>query len=210
MKKTHTVRLILFVIATFLLFGNPGHAATVTSNLGDPGSASQNFSSSLQLGSSFTTDNSSYTLNSVTLSLDSPLSSSVTVTLSLFADASGAPTGSALETFTPLTFSSGGNKTFNSTTLTLAPDTTYWLTVSGSGTVPVWFATASPAQTGNWSIGDNDLQSNDGGTSWSTSPNIGMFSVDASPVPEPAPVAFVFLAPVCYAAWRRRKASKRG
>jgi len=208
MKKTHILRLVLSFTATLLVSGNLGRAATETSNLGETGNGSQNFSGNVQLASSFTTDNLNYTLNSLTLSLDSPLANNVTVTLSLFADASGAPTGSALETFTPLTFSSGGDKTFNSTGLGLTPDTTYWLTASGSGSVPVWFATASTAQTGSWSIGDNGLQSTDGGTTWSSSANIGQFSVDASPVPEPAPLALVSLAAACYVVWRRRKAAK--
>lgn len=208
MKKTHTLRLILSLTATLLAFGNFSYAATETSNLGETGSASQNFSSTFQLASSFTTDNSAYSLNSLTLSLDSPLANNVTVTLRLFADASGAPSGSALETLAPQTFSSGGNKTFNSTGLALAPDTTYWLTVSGTGSIPVWFETASTAQTGNWSIGDNGLQSTDSGNSWSSSANIGKFSVDASPVPEPAPIALLSLSAGCLVMWQRRKATK--
>lgn len=210
MKKTGSLGLILSIITAILSSSGFSHAGQVVSNLGEAGSGSVNFSGNNWLGASFTTDNLEYTLNNVTLSLDSPLANNVTVTLRIFADGSGAPTGSALETFTPLTFSSGGNKTFNSTGLDLAANSTYWLTVSGTGTIPVWFATASPNQTGNWTIGDNGRGSSDAGATWpTTSPNIGKFSIDASPVPEPTPSALILLATGCFAVFRYRKIAKR-
>lgn len=208
MKKFSSLGLILSTI-TLLLSSGFGRAGQVVSNLGESSSGSMTFSGNNWLAASFTTDNLEYTLNSVTLSLDSPLSSSVTVTLRIFADGSGAPTGSALETFTPVTFSSGGNKTFSSTGLDLNANSTYWLAASGTGSIPVWFATTSTVQTGNWTIGDNGLTSNNGGGNWTTSPNIGKFSIDASPVPEPAPAALMLLAMGCFAVFRFRKIAKR-
>ncbi|MBL9168085.1 MAG: PEP-CTERM sorting domain-containing protein [Verrucomicrobiales bacterium] len=176
-----------------LLSVSSNQAATVVSNLGEAGSASANFSSTTWLAISFTTDNQSYTLDSFVVPLDA-VGGGVTVTPRIFADSGGVPSGSSLETFASQTFSSGGYKAFTSSGLSLSPSTTYWLTLEGGGAIPVWFATASTAQTGSWLIGDLGRRSSDSGSSWGTTTvNIGFVSMDATVVPEPAPLVVLAL-----------------
>jgi hypothetical protein len=199
--------LILSVVVALSLTAEVGRTAEVVSNLSEPGSGSLIASPTFWLGSSFTTDNQSYILNSLTLSVDAVLGP-VSITLSIFEDQLGNPSGSALESIANVAVSSAGNQTFTSTGLSLSANTTYWVVFAEANNdpnIPVWFATSSANQSGSWAIGDSGRQSNNSGSSWSSSVNLGKFSVDASPVPEPG-VAVLSLLGLALVVFRRRNA----
>ena len=193
------------VVSALLLAACSSHAQIV-SNLGEATSTFPIISTAAWRATSFTTDGLNYTLNSVTLSLLSADIPAGNVTPHIFADASGVPSGSALETFGSQTI--GASVTFTSTGLSLSANTTYWLVLQATGLNSYWKATSSQNQTstGSWTIGNNMLRSTDSGATWPTTDTfIGKFSVQATPVPEPEHyAAFTALLLGGFAAWRRR------
>ena len=94
--------------------------------------------------------------------------------------------------------------------LTLAPETTYWLSLnySVSGLLAwshvAFGETSTTSGLAGWSIGPN-LRTDDG--SWSTvSGGSGLFSIEVQAVPEPSTIAFLGLGVAALALFRRRKA----
>lgn len=150
------------------------------------------------------------------------------LTVSLNADASGLP-GVLIDTLAtpvPPTLLTDYNFTLGSS-LWLAPETTYWIVASGTGTVSEdygwgWASSSTPtAETGlpGWTILDGVAGSADGGLNWSVYPyqiiDLGtiqvainqpaMFAVNL--VPEPHESALMAgLGLFAFAAWRRRRA----
>jgi hypothetical protein len=191
MKRILCSRRTFLVGATLILAGGISHASQQVSNFGQTSSGSTSFNNNDWIATSFTTDNQTYTLNSVTLSLNVPIGPE-TITPMIFADGSGAPTGLSLETFSSTI--SSGIQTFLSTGLALAPNTTYWVATQATGTgVAGWFSTSSPNQIGNWTIGDGGRRSLDGGSTWGTASPVGFLTIDATPVPEPATAQLALL-----------------
>ena len=169
---THSLRtfsLSLFT-AALLLVPYSSHARTQVSNLAEP----------LEVGftadgthfahaSSFTTDGSSYTLESIAVSVFTNYSGSAE--LRLRADGGGFP-GLLIESLgTQALLSNQGNVflTYYSSGTLLNPNTTYWVTLgeTGSGDLS-WDGTWSTAEysPGSWTIGDEVKVSDDGGATW--------------------------------------------
>ena len=118
----------------------------------------------------------------------------------------GVP-GSSLGSFTTETPSSGDRSYSPTGTITLAPNTTYWL-VAGYpvNDVVYWTYTTDVSQTGGsgWSIGDDSYTFND--PNWEV---LGddvpvLLGVNATPVPEPSTYAMIAgFSLVGFAGWRR-------
>jgi hypothetical protein len=77
--------------------------------------------------------------------------------------------------------------------VTLAANTTYWLTGESSGFYQ-WGASSSFNQTGAWGIGNGIIYSENQGASWTSSPGAGatpvQFSVDATSTSASVPFEF--------------------
>lgn len=162
------------LIAVSLVFPltivEPVQAVVFVDNLSEPFASTASVDSSLVYGSSFTTDNNSYILNSITAPLNE-LNESL-FSINLHADNGDEP-GTVIEQLntTEDILSSGFNNYLftSSSSLNLSANTTYWL--SGFRVDPGnydWAFTNSPNQAspGAWTIGNDSLISFDGGTSW--------------------------------------------
>lgn len=183
----------------------PAAAITEVSNTTIGGSiANGSINGTFGLATSFTTDNATYRLDSASFPIHS--NSSGTSDLRLYSDAPGQP-GTLLEDLGTQAIGTGDHTfTWLSSGTTLGPDTTYWLVagLTGSGDVQAYLLD-SPNQTGNWTIGDQSLATNNHGTTWNPM-SFGfaydpmIFSVNATPqtstssVPEPATATLGLLA----------------
>ena len=166
-----------------------GVGQVAVSNLGENIDAFSLATATTWLANSFTTDNQTYTLNSVTMSLAIGGPTLTKAAPKIYSDSSGVP-GSSLENYASQDILIDGDFTFTSAGLTLAPNTTYWLVLQHVGfSIGVqWPSTFSDNQTGSWTIGDTMRESIDSGSTWpNTYSWTGRFSVDATvaPVPEP-------------------------
>jgi len=211
MKKIQSLQAALFVCAITSVSTQSSRAAEVVSNLGQTSDSTPFVTQSTWRATSFTTDGLGYTLDSVRFLL-SPVEIPETVTPKIFADGSGIPSGSALETFSAQLVNADTSYTFTSAGLSLSPNTTYWLTLQSGSTEPVgWWSTASASQTGSWTIGDAMKTSLNSGSTWPTTESFtGQFSVMATPVPEPKNLMpFAGLVMGGYTLWRCRRSSSK-
>jgi hypothetical protein len=154
-------------------------------NVGDYGIGTQ------YTGSSFTTDSDSYTVNSVTARFQELTEGNLF--LNIFSDNSGLPGTliGQLSTNQNILPGSHNNYVFTpNSSVTLAANTTYWLTGESSGWYQ-WGNTSSPNQTGAWGIGDGIVYSSNQGASWNSfSNNPLQFSVDATSASAAVPFEF--------------------
>ncbi len=168
---------------------------------------------------SFTTDAGSYQFNSMTARFRGSLDvTDSTYTVRLFRDLGGVPGTpiTALQTPNP-TVAKGSFSELTWTPQspqTLSPLTTYWF-VFGGTTGGAVNTTNSPAQTGQWTIGDFVSFSNND-TTYSSTPNgISLqFGINATPTasgspaaPEPSSVALIVLPVVgaIVARWKKNR-----
>jgi hypothetical protein len=157
-------------------------------------------------GVAFVTDSNVYTLNSITLRANSGSSTPVTFTGWLYPDfwnLSTLPLEQLGGSTTITTPNSLTDLRFTSTGAVLLANTRY-AAVFCSDPAAYVISYGSWHADGPWAHGWEFLYSqaaysSDGGVSWGyTSPPLA-FSVDASIVPEPSPLALVFLGVVCMA-----------
>jgi len=159
---------------------------------------------------SFTTGTQSENLSGVTVVLDGEFGDS-SVAFSLSSNSGGLP-GTQLLVFDPLTpiFGSGfDDYTLSSGgSLTLAPDTTYWLVATYLGVDPVWGYTDSSAFSGSGSLGSWTNATGLILPNWAlpASEKPYLMEIDGSPVsaPEPATLALFGLGLVGVGLSRRR------
>ncbi len=213
---SHRSPLGTLILALALLSSSESYAVTYVSNLAEANTVNFGISASAH-ASSFTTDGSAYTLNRVTLAIQSN-SGSGFAQVKIRADSSGMP-GAELEDLGSINPSSVGPSllSLNSSGLALSPNTTYWITAGETGSESnQWEGTTSTAEVslGSWTIGDQDFFSTDGGASWQPTsfgpPNeSSRFSVHAtiaSPplVPALSPLGIAMLCGLLgLASWRR-------
>lgn len=158
----------------------PALAIIQVNNLGEQNFSSLNLSM-FQLGSSFTTDNSNYILNSITFNLQEETEGSIF--FDIYTDDSGLPGISIEKLTTTANILSGSfnNYLFTSANnINLNANTTYWLIGSTfSGSYNLAF-TESYNQTGNWTIGNEFVAAELGSNGWINSPSdVVQFAVDA-------------------------------
>jgi hypothetical protein len=125
--------IVLTTTLTFpLIYIAPARAVIQVSNLGEPNFSSLNVSI-FQLGSSFTTDNNNYTLNSITASLQEDTEGSIF--FDIYTDDSGLPGTSIEKLTTTANIVSGSFNNYLFTpvnSINLTANTTYWLIGSAS------------------------------------------------------------------------------
>jgi hypothetical protein len=167
-------------------------AMTQVSNLSEVQNNTWIIKNSQYIGSSFTTDSNSYTLNSVTARFDE--FAEANLYLNIFSDNSGIP-GTLIGQLSPTQNIIPGNInnyvfTPNSP-VTLAANTNYWLTGESSGDYS-WGSTSSFNQTGAWTIGNGIVYSFNQGSSWTSSPGATptQFSIDATSTSAAVPFEF--------------------
>ena len=179
----------VYASSIVLMLTAPSFAATQVSNLSEPLSVLFNANgTNFAHASSFTTDASSYWLEGVTVSVST--NSSGTSELQLRSDAAGSP-GAVIENLGSQSLPSIQGQvllTYASAGITLAANTTYWVTLgeTGSGDFS-WGGTTSTSESspGSWTIGDQTWYRNAGTSTWLPTsfgpPNeSALFSVDAS------------------------------
>jgi hypothetical protein len=201
---TSSNRTTFVAVAAALLATAAAHAGIVVSNLDEASDMFPSFSGNVWRATSFTTDAQAYTLDTITARLAPQGIFPAVAVPRLFLDASGVPSGAALETFASQGITTSGEYTFISTGLLLDPNTTYWLAFQGQDPgQTTWAATNSITQSGIWMIGDVMLRSSDSGSTWTqTDTFVGKFSIAATPVPEPSPLVLTLAGLACVAAWR--------
>ncbi len=177
----------LFVVAAATVLGlltlaATGHAVVVLSNLGAPQQGLFCLDPSHYQADAFTTGSSgTYVLNSVTYTF---FDGNGTATVYLYGDNGGQP-GSALATIGSATINGSGN-TENytitpSSTISLLPHTTYWLVTEGTSFSSCSQEVTSSAHepTGSFTYSGKQYSTNSGST-WSSTINVSVFSVDAT------------------------------
>lgn len=172
------VRLTVEELATYA-----GPSSGIVSNLAEPSGVNFSASGTFAHASSFVTGDVAHTLASLSLAMsaNTPGASEVRVR----ADDGGQP-GSVLEILGLQPIAAGQSTvTFTSAGLSLAPNTTYWVTAGerGSGDVS-WSGTTSTDETSpsGWTIGDQSYTSANGGDNWTATDfgpanESGLFSV---------------------------------
>jgi hypothetical protein len=141
---------------------------------------------------------SSFTLENVTLGMDTATNTSGGFFVSIYSDASNLP-GSQLELLTGSANPAvAGNYTYTSAGLNLSSDTSYWVVLGvsvGAGNY-AWNLPTTDSYTGPWTIPTTatHAHSENQGASWSNGDGFArMFSVSAVAVPEPATYALLGL-----------------
>lgn len=188
---------LFFPLATI----ESAQALVFVENLSEPlaNNGGLTMSSSFILGSSFTTDNNSYSLSSVTASLEEQVES--VFSINLHTDNVGEPgviIGQLNTTENILSQASLNNYLFTpSSSINLDANTTYWLLSSIVDTVNPgfygWGYTNSANETspGAWTIGNDLTYSDNGGSSWNSAPDLALqFNVDADIASAAVPFEF--------------------
>ena len=192
-------------------------AATIVSNLSEtPGTgmrAGTLSGNDRQASTGFTTGSnaSGYSLESVTFNISDITGSPSNFVLAIYSDSSGDP-GTSSEVLSGTTPSSTGEHTFTASSFNLSANTTYHVVMTATGSPDNnffrWGQNASNSETSSdgWTIADDGLTSSNGGTSWSGNDGIsGLFSIQATAVPEPQAYAAVVSACLIALAVNRRK-----
>jgi hypothetical protein len=180
-------------------------AAVVVSNLSGTDNANASPQSTFWLGQAFTTDDTSYNLQSVGLQGgNSPSGSSVY----LYSDSGSLPSAQ-LGSFSTTDFGSTSD-TYTlpvNDTITLDPSETYWIVFAPNDVnFGLWQRTPDGNQDGPGAIPDLQASSNDGGSSFSSQAIDGFLKleINADPVPEPS-VPVTFLAGTILLGSRRKR-----
>ena len=187
-------------------------SAQIVSNLGQTDDTVLFIRQNLWRGTQITTGSNAggYTLVSMTGAFNAQIGTPSGFQTSVYSDDSTSP-GTLLETLSGSDPTTAGNHTYTSTGLSLDANTSYWLVfteASGDGFFN-FDATTSDAETSSdgWSIGDFSGFSGDQGANWNANADtkVMLFSVQATPVPEPHEYAmFVGLGLLGFVAVRRR------
>jgi hypothetical protein len=197
MKRNLSLHLCLAVILLVATSASV-HAVQVVSNLGSTltgGAAIFGTDPVLSNATSFTTGPGSWQINSVTLTIEEPLGTSVDgYVLQVMNDNGGNPGSTVIGTFDMSTNNVTvlGNYTYSpAAPLVLSGSTTYWLAgfPTAADSEYYWWVTDSPNDNGvsGWSIGNLNRTSSNLGASWVANGNEpNLFSIDATAlVPEP-------------------------
>ena len=153
-----------------------------------------------------------YTLTSATIEFSAPRNSPAAIQVTINSNSSGNP-GTSLGTLSGSNPTTAGSHTFSNAGILLAANTTYFLTIlapgSPTGTSNLYLAdvTNSDAETSSdgWTLNDDHLRSENGGSTWFSSGGSLLFSINATAVPEPHEYGlFVGLGLVGFVALRRR------
>lgn len=159
---------------------------------------------------SFTTDDSYYTLGSVTSRFDNSGGATADIGLQLYSDSGGVP-GSFVEDLGVITVSQTNpaiDLTFASVSSVLSPNTTYWSVFSSTGlnnVLQVGTSSTGEVSPGSWLIGQQTLVSRDGGGSWNGFIPAFALSVNATNIPEPSGFALLSLGTLSLLCRRRRR-----
>jgi hypothetical protein len=205
---------------TLALLAAPAHAAVVLSNIGQapagfdriigPASAENAHATAFTTGS----NPGGYSLSSISIAiLHSGTESSTTGNFAVgLYNSDGTTPSSQLSLLNGNSNpDSTGNFSYTATGVTLAPSTTYWIVAqvtSGSGAYLWRYANDNTADSVDpgWSFGSSyaDFNSIDGWIAANGAPSL--YSIDASPVPEPAEYASIAgIAGLLAAGWMRRR-----
>ncbi len=197
-------RRLAILAATLAFFGGaPGASASIvlSDNTSNASSSTTDVSGSYYLASDFTTDSSSYTLNSVSLLMNRGTATD-TVVVSLYSDIGqepGSMIGSALVgPAGGVTTSLNLNTFTTSGTVTLAANSTYWIVLKATTGDGFWSYTDSDTGTGA-GFQDSWAESTDAGSTWFyhvSEPNQLTVNATANPnatVPEPGSLALLGL-----------------
>ena len=172
-----------------LPLGARAQATTLSDNLSNATYDIEAVTGSTWAASSFGTDASAYTLDSVTLLLEE--SSAGTATLDIYSDG-GLQPGSLVGTLTASTAYSTttlSDTTFTASGITLAADTTYWAVLQSSAGEFDWSYTADNTG-GGAGFQDQWAESDDAGATWfdyDTDPTQMQVVATAVAAPEPSP-----------------------
>ncbi len=160
---------------------NTGAAGTQVENLSEPFMGNGVVGSpTTTIAQSFTTDSSSYLLDSITLHMNFATPDPIGFNLALHADNAGEPgalianlSGDTSPEFGQFTYTAGGEA--------LAANSTFWAVATVTGGTYDWAITDTNNETslGGWTIGD--ALSFDSGTGWRTNPAETRLAVNATP-----------------------------
>jgi MYXO-CTERM domain-containing protein len=219
-EEHRSTLLVMAALAALALPGSAG-ATVLYDNLSNPNSlSSTSVSSTTWAANSFSTDNNTYHLSDVILSLEG-ISTTGTLTVSLYSSNNGIPPSptSSLTTLGTISDSSLSTSSFTQQTVpgggfTLSPNTMYFVVLSGSSVGAfdaAWERENGATGTGvagqAWGISTN------AGSSWlmhtvSTDFQPYLMRVDATTTPEPGTVtgALAGMALLALGSWRRKQA----
>jgi hypothetical protein len=121
--------------------------------------------------------------------------------LAIYSDSSGEPNSSS-EELSGTSPSATGDHTFTASSFNLSASTTYHVVMTATGSANgnsfAWGFAGSNTETSSdsWTIADNGLSSNNGGTTWGDPDGFsGKMSIQATAVPEPQ--AYVAVVSTC-------------
>lgn len=187
-------------------------SAQIVSNLDEVANSADSVTSTLWRANRFTTGNNAggYTLDSV-IGRFSAQTTAGTFIAQIYSDNESRPNVS-LESLTGAAPATAGDHTFSSAGLSLDANTSYWIAwtaTSGQYTPENTFSN-SETSTDGWTIGGSSA-SGDAGGNWTaeSGPGARLFSIQATPVPEPHEYAmFVGLGLMVFVGARRHLVSK--
>jgi hypothetical protein len=218
---TNTTFSVAMAITAGLLFsqnGSPQGTVTYVSNLGQPSSGAVSVGNDSWFAANFITGTNAagYLLNSVQLQMADASGTPNGFSVTIYSSVGGAgifpgsglgglagaadPTTAGVYTYTP------------GSSLTLSANTVYFVVVTAGSTVGdgayEWSVTGSPTTGYNsyhWG-GELFFAQSVNGSSWSyTSSTYGLYSLDATPAPEPGAVGLMVVGGLVVG-WRRWKA----
>ncbi len=167
-------------------------AAQIVSNLGESNNNDGGVNSTAWNAASFTTGSNAggYTLTSATMLFGAATGSPSNFEARIFDNNSGEP-GNILGSLSGSSPSTAGTHDFTTSGINLTANTTYFLVstaegASGNGFENRFTSSTSETSSDGWAIGDAFIFSNDQGTTWhNLGAEVMMFSISATPVPEP-------------------------
>lgn len=203
-------------VVVLVLAATATQASVVLSNLAETSTSSGDVTSSNIGGWAFTTGNSGFTVNGVTIVLGTATDTGSEFVLRIRSDDGGLPGSSTIMGLVGATTPSGvsGGSQFTYTPLTpslvLSPNTTFWLTMGakpGTGSYTVLTTSSDTFSTASgWSGSTSTWLSVDSATSWTgNTTDIPMVSFDVTAVPEPSSYATAAGIVLGAAAWIRRR-----
>lgn len=182
--------------ALFVTTLAPARAATMVNNLGETetGGGSIIGDPSLTIATPFTTGPGLWQIGDLVVRMYDAIGLTPdSLELVIRDDNGGEPGTNIVGNFdmVPIDVTTLSNYPYSpSPAFTLAGNTTYWLVARATAldAAYYWSVTSSPVDNGidGWSIGDSNLASFDNGFTWNANgAEPGMFSLDATQVPEP-------------------------
>lgn len=212
-------------LAALLLFGftaAPVRAQAVFGNFGVPTDTSvtgTTLDDERRKSVRFTTGANSVSVTSVQASLSRQDDFPASVVAGIFSNNGSGNPGALLFGFNTLALPSGGPLDFTLTpsgAITLAPNTTYHLQLTGADEFPsLWYATTPAgtnpsAQNGSGIVFESYRFSIDNGATWTASTVTNRFQINgtvetSAAAPEPGSLALVMTGGITTLAWLRRK-----